>query len=222
MATQDSSHPADCEACKAEPLAQIGTIMIPDAVIGISGDIRAGKTTLAAALASVCGGRARSNSHVLRQILDCLGIQHSRQDYARLASCIFREYGHDILVSAHLAAASKEPAPAAGRAEMRLLAIDGIRYVSEAITWKRSCRFWLVYVDTRPEVRYRRAMTMPHNEKEGEQGMSFERFAAHDASDGERELPQLRSMADLRFDNNTEEMSELALGRRLAAALSLH
>ncbi|WP_054917732.1 AAA family ATPase [Pseudomonas sp. NBRC 111138] len=152
-------------------------------IIGLVGPIRAGKTTVTKYLVEKYGYITASNSDVLREILDGMGIPSSRENLGRLGNSIFKVLGNDIIAKYRL-----------DNLNLGRIVVDGIRYPEEIKRYSEVESFKLLAVTAGADVRFDR--TLRDRTELKDVGISREAFDDLVLSRSELDVPQLVSRAD--------------------------
>jgi dephospho-CoA kinase len=152
-------------------------------IIGLVGPIRAGKTTVTKYLVEEYGYISASNSDVLREILDGMGIPSNRANLGRLGNSIFKVLGNDIIAKYRL-----------DNLNLGRIVVDGIRYPEEIKRYSEVESFKLLGVAADPDIRFERAVG--EREELKDVGISREAFDDLVLSRSELKVPQLVSRAD--------------------------
>lgn len=152
-------------------------------IIGLVGPIRAGKTTVTKYLVDKYGYTAASNSNVLREILDGMGIPSNRENLGRLGNSIFKVMGNDIIAKYRL-----------DNLHLGRIVVDGIRYPEEIKRYSEVAGFKLVGITADPDVRFER--TVRERIELKDVGISREGFDGLVLSRSELDVPHLVSRAD--------------------------
>lgn len=152
-------------------------------IIGLVGPIRAGKTTTTKYLVEKYGYVTASNSDVLREILEGMGIPSNRENLGRLGNSIFKVLGNDIIAKYRL-----------DNLHLGRIVVDGIRYPEEIKRYSEIVSFKLLAVTADPDVRFDR--TVRDRTELKDVGISREVFDGLAQSRSELDVPQLVSIAD--------------------------
>lgn len=160
-------------------------------VIGLAGRIGCGKGTAAKYLAKKYGAQRFVYSEILSDILERLHLPVTRTNLQRLGKTVREAFGKDVLVEAMKG--DLEDA----KAEMRL--IDGVRYVNEVEMLRTFPHNRLIFIDVPLEMRHERVRKRGER---GEKEMPLEEFRKKDRAATEKELGQVRELADYVVDNS--------------------
>jgi dephospho-CoA kinase len=152
-------------------------------IIGLVGPIRAGKTTVTKYLVEKYGYITASNSDVLREILDGMGIPSNRANLGRLGNSIFEVLGNDIIARYRL-----------DNLHLGRIVVDGIRYPEEIKRYSEVAGFKLLAVTADSDVRFDR--TVRERTELKDVGISREAFDGLVLSRSELDVPHLVSRAD--------------------------
>lgn len=166
-------------------------------IIGLVGPIRAGKTTVNKYLVESYGYTSASNSDVLRQVLNGMGIAQDRANLGALGDSIFRVLGNDIIAKFRLDNLH------AGR-----IVVDGIRYPEEISRYSQVASFKLLAIDADPDVRYDR--TVRDSEELKDIGISRKAFDSLVGARSELAVPDLmlRAHKVISNDGNLESLKQ--------------
>jgi dephospho-CoA kinase len=160
-------------------------------VIGLAGRIGAGKGTVAEYLKKEYKAEQFVYSDILRDILDRLHIEITRENLQILGKGLRESLGRDVLVEAMKGDLSE------AKSEMRL--IDGVRYVNEVKMLRTFPHNVLIFVDAPEKVRYERAKKRA---EKGEENLSLDEFRKKESAATESELDEVEKMADFVIDNS--------------------
>ncbi|TQV81037.1 AAA family ATPase [Exilibacterium tricleocarpae] len=163
-------------------------------IIGITGPIRAGKSTASKYLSEKYGYNFAPNARVLKSILEALGLPARRDLLAATGDAIFADLGRDIIARARVAQVqAHEPL-----GDLRYV-IDGIRYIEEIEVYKTLNNFKLIAISASDDIRYIRAKENIDTIKDGE--LSASQFQNLNNRQSERYVEILMNCADHRFEN---------------------
>ncbi len=161
-------------------------------VVGISGNIGAGKGTVTNYLVQSYHAHNLRYSHILQDILGRLDLSYNRKNLALLAESLRNTFGGDILSHALVAEIS--------RAEAHIVVIDGIRKKDELDTLRKINKFYFIFVDVDMQIRYNRIRE--RNEKSDDKTKTFEEFKKDHNHAADKDVPILKEYADFVVDNN--------------------
>lgn len=168
-------------------------------VIGIVGKICSGKGIIAEYLCDKHGASTYRFSDILRDLLQRLHLEDSRENLQNLGVALRNALGDGILADA-LKEDIKEDL-----AEM--VVVDGIRYENEVELLRSLENNVLIFVTAPLETRYKRALKRGTR---GEKGLIFENFKKSDERETEKLIDKIGERADVKIDNSgtLEELYE--------------
>ncbi len=161
-------------------------------IIGIVGNIGAGKGTVTAYLTRRYGAVNFRYSAILQDILRRLHLEVNRRNLAELAEALRAAYGADIL--------SRVLLDDINSADNSLIVVEGIRKRAELESLRTLPNFKLFFVTADMETRYRRIVK--RGEKADDRFKSFEEFQADHRRPADADIETLRDEADFLIDNN--------------------
>ena len=166
-------------------------------VIGLTGRIASGKGEVARHLsekhmASIC-----RFSDILRDVLKILGLSNTRENLQALGAGLRSSFGENVLVDAMKARIAESSS--------EIIVVDGVRYKTEAELVLSFSENILLFVDAPVEERYERAVARGTR---GEADISLEEFKSSEERDTEKNLDEIRDMADEVIEN-TGTLEEL-------------
>ncbi len=163
-------------------------------VIGVIGPKASGKETIAKYIADKFGGNLHSHSEILTDVLDVLGIEHSRENEMKLVA--FRKhFGPNILTNALNKKIKEE--------NSKLQVVTGIRFQSELDNIRSYPNNKLIYIDAPIELRYERQKQ--RTQKADDQTMSFERFKEIENFETEVGIRALGEQVDFKVFNDGDQ-----------------
>lgn len=133
-------------------------------------------------------------SSVLRDSLDCLGVEASRDNLINLSSWARDNFGNDLL--------AKAIAKKAEKTQAEIIIIDGARRKDDLIYLKNSENFHLIAIDADPKIRYERLVL--RNENAGDDKKSYQDFLNDHQKETETSIPETMAEAKFSIDNNTD------------------
>lgn len=161
-------------------------------VLGLAGEIAAGKGTVAAYLEEKHGAKKRAFSDSLKDVCERLHLEKNRDNLQKL-STMFRENFHDNILSEVVFHDARED-------KVGIVAIDGVRRKADIEFFKDVPGFKLVYLEADMKTRYERITK--RGEKSDDNSKTFEQFEEDHTKEAELEIRGLKEIADFVIDNN--------------------
>jgi len=163
-------------------------------IIGLVGPIASGKGTVKAYLQEKYGATEFRFSSILREALDVLGIEKTRDNLIDLSTWGREKSGDDML--------AKAMAKKIATSDEKIIVIDGIRRLGDIDHIKEMEGFHMIAIDADPETRYKRSVT--RNENPGDAEKNFYTFTKDHEKEAERTIPETMAAAEAKIDNNGE------------------
>lgn len=161
-------------------------------ILGIAGEMGCGKGTIAKHVVAEYGGGSLRFSTILRDVLDRVHVEQSRENIQTLSTILRKSYGEDILASAMMHDAEGAP--------QDIVVVDGVRRMSDITHLKKLPHFHLVYVEADMEKRYERIVQRGENSDDNSK--TFEQFKRDHEDESELQIRDLKNYADHVVDNN--------------------
>src|SRR3989344_7845537 len=140
-------------------------------VLGFIGPLASGKGTVCQYLMEKHNAGYVRFSTVLRDILNRVHLEHSRENLQKISTVLRSNFGDDILALA--VAKDVEQLP------NEIVAVDGVRRAPDIKHLKNLPDFYLVSIDADIKVRYDRIIKRKENSDDA--AKTFEQFAADNA-----------------------------------------
>ncbi len=174
-------------------------------IIGLTGPMRAGKSTMCRHLASTRGAWTYTVSDMLGKMLDLLGQERTRDNYARLARTLIDEYGYGTVTRRIVQKIDAQIGNKTGWPQIFI--VDGIRFpeMRNILLGRRNVRF--LAINAPLEVRFGRAKNAEDN-KLREPNLTLDEFMAQHYSPNECRIPELVATADATIENE-DSLEEL-------------
>jgi uridine kinase len=177
-------------------------------VIAISGPTSSGKGTLAKELQSILISRNMNvscwgTSKPLKETLTEYGVPITMHNLQALGGFMGDEFGAHVISQYLMRLGETEGSD--------VVIIEGVRRTNEAQWLKDNTDCLLVYVDAPLQLRYEKFIG--RNQNPGDNNMTFEEFSHASQAITEREIPDIRPLADMVFDN---DLSTIELVRQFA------
>ena len=164
-------------------------------IIALAGEISCGKGTVVKYLIDKYGAESVRFSTILRDITNRLYLDESRDNLQKLSTSLRQTFGEDVL--------SKTIAEDAKRIQSDLVLLDGARRESDIKYLKEIPGFQLVYIDADPKVCYERITKRGENVDDS--GKTFEEFLSDREKEAEKQIRDLKKIANHIIDNSGDE-----------------
>lgn len=161
-------------------------------IIGLVGPIASGKGTAKKYLQDKYAAVEFRFSSILRDALDILGIEQTRDNIIALSTWGRENFGADLLAKAM----SKK----ISASNNNLIVIDGIRRLSDIDHIKDLSGFHMLAINAAPEIRYKRSIE--RNENPGDAEKSYETFLKDHKKETEITIPETMAAAEIEIQNN--------------------
>lgn len=161
-------------------------------IVAFIGRIASGKGTAAQYLHDQCGAEVFTFSNILRDVLQRLNLEETRDNFIKLSEILRGAFGEDLL--------SKIMAADATRSKADVVAIDGTRRTTDITHLKDLPGFVLVAINADPEKRYDRLRN--RNVKADDQTKTYEQFLADEQRSTEVSINEIIDKAKHQIDNN--------------------
>lgn len=161
-------------------------------ILGIAGEMVSGKGTIAKHVIAEHEGSAHRFSTILRDILDRVYLEHSRENLQRLSEIMRKNFGEDIFAKSIFHDVSEDM--------HSVVVVDGIRRMPDIAYLKTLPEFKLLYIEANIEKRYERIKK--RDENSDDQAKTFEQFKADHEGEAELQIKDLKNYADFVVDNN--------------------
>ena len=161
-------------------------------ILGIAGEMGSGKGTIAKHVVKEKGGSTHRFSTILRDVLDRVYLEHSRDNLQALSTILRKTYGEDTLAKAMYHDAEND--------EHDLVVVDGVRRMADITFLKELPHFKLIYIEAGMENRYERIAKRGENPDDAKK--SFEEFQKAHEDESETQIRDLKNYADYVIDND--------------------
>ena len=161
-------------------------------ILGLVGEIASGKGTVVDYLAQNHNASTHRFSTIIRDVLDRLYIEHSRDSLQQTSSMLRNTYGENILAKVMDGDTKNDENP--------IIVIDGIRRIADIEFLKENPDFKLVFIDVSLEKRYERIIQ--RGENADDKNKTFEEFKLDAQREAELTIGELRNKANVILDNN--------------------
>lgn len=169
-------------------------------IFGFVGEIASGKGTAVKYIEDKYEAKSYRFSNILRDILNRLEIDKTRENLQDISTLIREKFGQDTLAKVIARDVSKD----AGE----IVVVDGIRLKDDIEYLRKLPNFYLIHIYADLELRYKRLID--RDENVGEDKISYEEFLKSQDNECEIQLKEVSEQADIKIDNNgtQEELVE--------------
>lgn len=161
-------------------------------IIGLVGQMACGKGAVAKYAKEKYGASTYRFSSILRDVLDRLYIETSRENMSLLSTVLRKNFGEDTLDKVMAGDIKKD--------SNNLVIVDGIRRLKDIEYLRKLPNFKLVRVVVDPKIRYERLVK--RNENKGDSKKTFKEFLTDQKREADAQIPEVMERADLEIDNN--------------------
>jgi dephospho-CoA kinase len=161
-------------------------------IIGLVGQIACGKGAIAKYAKKNYNASTYKFSSIIRDVLDRLHIEKSRENLSKLSTLLRTNFGEDTF--------AKVMAKDVAEDNNNLVIVDGIRRMKDIEYLKKLPNFKLVRIVVDPKIRYERLVS--RNENEGDDHKTYEEFLSDQNKEADAEVPEVMKHADIEIDNN--------------------
>jgi dephospho-CoA kinase len=161
-------------------------------IIGLVGKIACGKEAVKKYLVSKFDAEECRFSTPLRDVLNRMGVDASRENLQKVSTVLRQSFGDDLL--------AKTIAIDSSKLDEEIVVIDGVRRLSDIKYLKELNNFYLVSVEADSKLRYER--TVSRKENTGDDKKTYEQFILDEQAEADREIPVVMETAKYVLDNN--------------------
>lgn len=161
-------------------------------ILGLAGEMACGKGTVAKYIGEKYHGGSHRFSTMLRDVLDRLHLEKSRENMQKISQILRDNFGDDLLARVIFEDVKND--------QSEIVAIDGIRRMPDIKYLKELSQFKLVYLEADMEKRYERIIKRGENADDNNK--SFEQFQKEHQNEAELRIKDLKNYADFVADNN--------------------
>jgi dephospho-CoA kinase len=161
-------------------------------ILGVAGEMGSGKEAVSRYLVNNYQASAHNFSDILKDILNRLHLEITRENFSPLSLMLRKTFGEDILAKAMYHDSVND--------EADIVVVQGIRRIEDMAFLKQLPNFKFIFIDAEMDVRFK--LVSSRNEKANDGTMTFEQFKASHSYETETTIPDLRNYADLVIDNN--------------------
>lgn len=161
-------------------------------ILGIAGEMASGKGTVAKHLAAEHGANTRRFSTILRDLLDRIYIEQTRENIANISTVLRKTFGEDLLAKAMYHDTQND--------ENEIVVVDGVRRLADIAYLRELPHFKLIYVEADMEVRYERIIK--RGENTDDLTKTFDEFKKDHELETELQIRDLKNYANYIVNND--------------------
>lgn len=161
-------------------------------ILGLAAELAGGKGTVAKYVKEKYQGSTHRFSTMLRDLLDRLYLEQTRENMQKISSVIRQNFGEDVMAKVMQGDAKKD--------EHEIVVVDGVRRPADIKYLRELPEFKLIYIDTSLEKRYERIVKRGENPDDATK--TFEQFKKDQEGEADSLIKNLKSEANFVVDNN--------------------
>lgn len=161
-------------------------------ILGITGEMVSGKGTVAKHVVDTYQGASHRFSTILRDILDRVYVEQSRENMQNLSSALRKTFGEDVLAQSITHDVENDLHD--------VVVIDGIRRLPDIKYLKELPHFKLVYIETDMQIKYERLLK--RGENIDDKSKTLEQFRKDHEGEAETQIRDLKNYANYVVENN--------------------
>lgn len=161
-------------------------------ILGISGEMGSGKGTIAKHVIEQHKGNAHRFSTILRDVLDRVYVEQSRENISIISTVLRKNFGEDILAKAMYHDAEND--------QHDLVVVDGVRRMADISYLKELPHFKLIYLEADMQKRYERIVKRAENTDD--KTKTFEDFKKDHELETELQIRDLKNYANNILNND--------------------
>ncbi len=162
-------------------------------ILGLVGEIAAGKDTVALYLKKKYKSETVSFSQPLRDILNLIGLEQNRINLSNLGKILRKQFGQDVLSRAMAIKVNASKAP--------IVTLPNVRLKEDIIWLKKMPRFYLVHIDADSKIRFER-LRKRKGQYIDDTTKTWTQFQKDAKLYTERQIRKLFSQCKYKLDNN--------------------
>lgn len=161
-------------------------------IFGIVGGLASGKTTLASYLAETYSCNTYRYSTMLRDILDRVYIEQSRENLQELSTFLRGAYGQDVMSTVIAKDVANDPKD--------IVVVEGIRRPTDITYLRELPGFHLIYISTDEKIRYNRIIE--RGENADDTSKTFAQFQKDESAEADKLISEIAKEAEYTISNN--------------------
>jgi len=161
-------------------------------ILGLTAELAGGKGTVAKYVKEKYQGSSHRFSTMLRDVLDRLYLEQSRENMQKLSTIVRQNFGEDTLAKVIFEDVKKD--------NHGVVVVDGVRRPADIKYLRELPEFKLVYIDASLEKRYERIIKRGENPDDTTK--TFEQFKKDQEGEADSLIRSLKEEANFVVDNN--------------------
>ena len=161
-------------------------------ILGLAGEMGSGKGTVAKHVVEEHKGNVHRFSTMLRDVLDRLYLEQSRDNLQTISTTLRKSFGEDLLAKSMYHETQKD--------EHDMVVVDGVRRMADLQYLSEVPHFKLVYIEADIKTRFERITKRGENSDDAEK--SFSEFEKANQDESELQIRDLKNYANYVVDNN--------------------
>ena len=161
-------------------------------ILGFTGEMACGKGTASQYLAEKHKANSYRFSTMLRDVLDRLYLDQSRENMQEISKVLRKNFGEDLMAKVITDDVKNDKG--------EVVVVDGVRRMADIKYLGEIPEFKFIYIDVDLETRYERMKI--RNENEGDSEKTLEEFKKEHEQESELQIRDLKEKADFVIDNN--------------------
>jgi dephospho-CoA kinase len=161
-------------------------------ILGLAGEIAAGKGTVAKYIVEKYSGSIHRFSTMLRDVLNRMYIEINRENMQKISTILRENFSDDLLSQVIYHDVNSD--------QHEIIAVDGVRRSPDIAYLRKIEGFKLVYIETDMQKRYERIINRGENTDDTKK--TFEEFKKDHEREAELRIKDLKKEADFVVDNN--------------------
>lgn len=161
-------------------------------ILGFIGDLAAGKGTVAKYLAKKYHTNTYRFSTMLRDVLDRLYLDQSRENMQKLSTILRENFSQDIMSKVIAEDAKNDP--------NEIVVVEGIRRPTDITYLAKQDGFNLIYLTADPKIRWQRLVARAENP--GDSDKTFEQFLIDEQAEADKLIKELGAKAKYTINND--------------------
>ena len=161
-------------------------------ILGLAGEMASGKGTVAKYVMAKYGAKSFRFSTMLRDVLDRLLLEQSRDNLQNLSTVLRQNFGEELFARVMAQDVKNDTS--------EIIIIDGVRRLADIKYLKEIPQFKLAYLEADMQKRFERIIKRGENSDDAKK--TFEDFKKAHEDESELQIKDLKNHADFLIDNN--------------------